>query len=130
MYARIDWESTPIGRRIIERLAGGRARLSPAIVPEMVSWLRLIGNRYIALYTSLQQSRKAQGDAFLNAMRQTTETRIAMIQDQINTSMDQFSWRDYLSAWADTCKELGITDDDLNPETYLTQDTYEEGSGI
>lgn len=130
MYQRPVWYDVPLGRRIINRMGGGRAQLVPAIVPELVSWLRLHGNRYVALLTSVQSARRHPGDAFLNSVRQTTEFRINLIQDLINQTVDQFSHRDYLSAWADTCRELGIDDVDTNPELFVPGNYYQDGEGI
>jgi hypothetical protein len=130
MYARTNLDSVPLGRRVIERLSGGRCRLAPGIVPEIVSWLRMIGNTYIAILTGIQQSHRSQSDAYINAMKQTTEYRIGLIQDLINCTMDTFSRHNYLGAFADTCRELGIDERDLDESLLNPQETYTEGSGI
>lgn len=130
MYARTDLQSAPLGRRIIERMSGGRFRLSPAIVPEIVAWLRIHGNRYVALLTACQASTRVSGDSFVQAMKQTTSFRINLIQDLINMTMDTFGIRDYNESWSDTCTELGITDMDTDPELFDDTPIHDEGSGI
>ena len=126
----LHWENYPLGRRIIERLAGGRMRLYPGVVPEVVTWLRIIGNYYVKLMNELQASRRTTGDAFLNATRQTTEFRINLIQDLITQTCDQFGRKQFEEAWQDTCLELDITDNDTNPELFVPVTLCEDGEGI
>lgn len=130
MYARIDYSRSPLGRRITERMSAGRWRLSPAIVPELVSWMRMIGNRYIKMLEGIEAASRTKGDAFLNAVRQSTGQRIAMIQDLINLTVDQWAMYDHNIAWSQTCSELGITDMDTDPNLFDDHPLHEEGSGI
>ena len=130
MYSRIDHTRYPIGRRIIQKLAGGRMRLDPAIIPDLVAWFRLIGNRYIAMLEGIEAKSRTRGDAYINSVRHNVEHRIAYIQDMINSTNDQFGFNAYAIALNSTMDELGLTSYDADPTLFDDNPLQEEGSGI
>jgi len=130
MFAYPDLCTAPIGRRIVQRMPGGRFRFNPACVPEIVAWIRLIGNRYITMLEGIEAKSHTKGDSYINAVRHNTEFRIAQIQDMINLTVDQWGINQWNIALSQTQDELGLTDHDTNPELFDCSPIYTEGEGI
>ncbi len=130
MYKRVSWEDQSIGRRLVDRNSGGRGMLVPGIVPDFVSWLRMIGNRYISMLESFESRYATKGDSFINSMRQTTEFRIALIQDLINQTVEQFPLKQWWNAVYQTCNELGLDLRDTDQNLMIVHPVFQDGEGI
>jgi hypothetical protein len=119
-----------LGTRIIQNMPKLRYRLDPAIVPEFVAWIMMIGERYERLYTSAKVNAGPCSDHYLEAIKENTELRIACLQDLINVTNDNFSRVEYNSCWIRTADMLGISSQDLDPNLFYPCDIFEQGEGI
>ena len=130
MYKRVSWDEQAIGRRLIDRLPSGRAHIVPGVIPDLVAWLRMHGNRYVEMLSGMESKYATKGDGFMNHLRQVTEFRIALIQDLINLAVDEFPLRKWWEAVYTTCNELGIEDSGPKSEFVYPDPLFQDGEGI
>jgi hypothetical protein len=118
------------GRVLVQNAGNGRAMIIPDMIPELVAWLYMIGQRYERTYRTTQANVRKHSDRYLTGVNQYCEWAIEFINRLMQLSTDKFARHEWWVSWADTCDKFGITEPTKSYCNFELDDTFNEGGGI